>query len=97
MSPSTSNVRPRVIVATLLAERGETGVQSHFNAFRRYLNEKGGEVDVVTPFRAPAVLVYPIFGLRKVIDLVSGGLSVWWYRHWHYILLEVRIAPSLAD
>jgi glycosyltransferase involved in cell wall biosynthesis len=97
MFRSTPNNRLRVIVATLLAERGETGVQSHFNAFRRYLNENGGDVDVVTPFRAPAALVYPIFGIRKLIDLVSGAMSVRWYRHWHYVFLKLVLRRILAD
>jgi glycosyltransferase involved in cell wall biosynthesis len=97
MFPSTPNVPTKVIVATLLAECGETGVQSHFNAFRRYLEQNGGDIDVVTPFRAPALLVYPIFGVRKFIDLVSGALSVWWYRHWHYVFLKLALRRVLTD
>ena len=91
------NVATKVIVATLLAERGETGVHSHFNTFRRYLEQNGGEVDVVTPFRAPALLVYPVFGVRKLIDVMSGALSVWWYRHWHYVFLKWMLRRALAD
>ncbi len=78
----------QIIIGTLMREHGETGVQSHFNTFRKYLSENGVEACIVTPFSFHPWLVVPVFGIRKLIDKFSGELSVWWYRYWHYIFLK---------
>jgi hypothetical protein len=75
------------MIATLCRETGQEGVQTHFNEFRRFLNQRGGEVDFVNPFCAPAPLIWPTFGIRHVIAPVSGSGSVWWYRQFHYVFL----------
>jgi glycosyltransferase involved in cell wall biosynthesis len=83
-----------IVVATLLHENGHTGVQSHFNTFRNYLLQQCKHVSIVTPFHYYRALVYPIFGLRRLIDRVSGSVSVWWYRYWHYIFLKQALRRS---
>lgn len=87
----------RFIFATLLREQGETGVQSHMGAFREYLEGKGQEVCVVTPFDNPRLLVYPVFAVRRCIDPLSGSMSVLWYRYWHYFYLKMALRRVLAD
>jgi glycosyltransferase involved in cell wall biosynthesis len=79
---------PLIVVATLLHEFGPTGVQTHFNALREYAHSQGKAVIVATPYSAPMWLVYPVFALRRLIDPISGTVSVWWYRYWHRIFLE---------
>jgi glycosyltransferase involved in cell wall biosynthesis len=86
-----------IIIATLLREEGETGVQSHIGAFREYLTARGREVRVITPFANPRPLVYPVFAVRRVIDPLCGPLSVWWYRYWHYRFLRLALRRELAD
>lgn len=81
-------ISPNVVIATLLRPRGDTGVQTHFNAFADYLKEKGIGVSIATPFGYPKWILYPMFGVRKAIDPLSGAGSVWWYRYWHYIFLR---------
>lgn len=83
-----------IIVATLLHENGQTGVHSHFNTFRRYLTQRCNHISVVTPFHYYRAIVYPIFGLRRLIDRLSGSASVLWYRYWHYILLKHALRRS---
>jgi len=84
-----------ILIATVLREQGETGIQTHFNTFRKYLVERGVTVAVVTPFLCPQWAVIPIFGVRKLLDRVSGELSVWWYRYWHYLFLKAALRQQL--
>jgi len=87
-------MKPTIVVATVLRPEGETGVQSHFNTL---LTQLGDQVDAarVTPFDAPAVLAYPVFAIRKLVDPVSGSASVWWYRYWHYVFLKLALRSKL--
>src|SRR3569832_484408 len=86
-----------IIIATLLHVHGATGVQAHFNAFKDYLLARGVVVCFVTPFDAQRALVYPMFGMRYVIDRVHDEASVWWYRHWHYVFLKQALRERLRD
>lgn len=87
----------RVTIATIMREHGETGVQTHFNAVRAWLMTQGVPVQVLTPFSAPRSVVYPVFGLRRLVDRVHSGASVWWYRHWHYLFLREVLRRRLRD
>lgn len=93
MSHSTE---PAIVIATLLHEQGPTGVQTHFNAFRRYMESADNRVEVITPYDAHKVLVYPVFALRRLIDPLSGTLSVWWYRYWHALFLQWALRKRLV-
>ncbi len=84
-----------VIVATIMRPEGETGVQTHFNAFAAYLAARGDHCRVVTPFDLPRALVVPTFGVRRVLDRLSGPASVWWYRFWHALLLWAALRLRL--
>jgi glycosyltransferase involved in cell wall biosynthesis len=75
---------------------GDTGVQTHFNAFLRFLTARQHRARCITPFSVSGAFVYPIFGARRLIDPVSGALSVWWYRHWHGKFLQHVLARELA-
>jgi glycosyltransferase involved in cell wall biosynthesis len=90
-------MRREVIIATLLAEKGETGVQAHLSATRDYLLQQNDRVTVVTPFSASRALVYPLFGMRKLFDRFCGPLSVWWYRYWHYVILRKELKSKLKS
>jgi len=89
--------RPPVIyIATVVRATGETGVQTHCNGFMRFLEKRQRRALCVTPFSAPRGLVYPVLGLRRLIDPASGPLGVWWYRYWHGRLLEYALVRQLA-
>jgi glycosyltransferase involved in cell wall biosynthesis len=92
--PSAS-AEPQLLIATLLHSHGPTGVQTHFNTLVRYAKESGGKANIVTPFDAPALFVFPIFAVRKLLDRVSGTASVWWYRHWHELFLKLALSREL--
>lgn len=82
------NAQSPVVIATIMRAEGETGAQSHFNAFHRYLsNARIGRV-LITPYSAPKVLVYPMFAVRRMLELLRRALNVWWYRIWHRFVLK---------
>jgi len=76
---------------------GDTGVQTHFRTFVEWLESKGHQAAIVTPFNAPRMLVYPVFAVRRIIDRLNGPASVWWYRYWHTVFLEFALRQRLAS
>jgi len=88
---------PDIVVATLLHRYGETGIQTHINEFGRHVVERGGKYEIVTPFSYCSILVYPVFAFRKIIQPLSGPLSVWWYRTFHYFFLKLALARKLKN
>lgn len=88
---------PAIVVATLMRPEGETGVQSHFRTFHRWLAGHQRAVRIVTPFDAPRWKVLPVFGLRRAVQLASKPGSVWWYRHWHAAFLRQALRDVLRS
>lgn len=86
-----------IIIATLMRQDGETGVQTHVRSLVDYLAGAGHGFDLVTPYSAPRWQVYPVFALRRLIDPVHRSTSVWWYRHWHAVFLFRALRRRLAD
>ncbi len=86
-----------VVIASMMREHGETGVQTHVRAVRDWLARNGRPVQLVTPFNSPRWLVYPAFGLRRLIDRVNKPASVWWYRYWHAVFLRRALHRQLVD
>jgi glycosyltransferase involved in cell wall biosynthesis len=86
-----------VIIATILREEGSTGVQTHVQQLRRYLEQLGTTTELVTPFSWGHTLTVPVFGFRLALKRVSGSASVAWYRHWHEAFLRNALRRSLAE
>ena len=86
-----------VVIATILREEGNTGVQTHVRQLRRYLGECGRASTLVTPFSWGRALTVPVFGLRLALERCSGAASVAWYRHWHEVFLRNALRRSLAE
>lgn len=80
----------------MMREQGETGVQTHVRAVRDWLARNGRPAQLVTPFSYSRWLVYPVFGLRRLIDRVNKPASVWWYRYWHTIFLRRALRRRLS-
>jgi len=85
-----------VVIASMMREHGETGVQTHVRAMRDWLTAHGRAVRLLTPFSNPRALVYPVFGVRRLIDRLHKPTSVWWYRHWHAVFLRLALRRQLA-
>lgn len=88
---------PPVIIATIFREAGSTGVHTHFEQLRGYLERHGTEVTVVTPFSWRRPLTYFAFSPRLVLKYCSRPASVLWYRHWHELFLYRALRRTLAD
>ena len=86
-----------IVIATILRSQGDTGVQTHFRAFADYLSKTGRQFELITPFNAPLWQVYPVFGLRKLVNLLSPSLGVWWYRYWHTVFLRQALRRHLKS
>lgn len=86
-----------ILIATLMRPHGETGVQTHVRAVRDWLAQHGRSAQLITPFDCPQWQVYPVFGLRRLLDRVSREASVWWYRHWHAFFLQRALSARLSD
>jgi glycosyltransferase involved in cell wall biosynthesis len=61
-----------------------------------WLSAHDKQAELVTPYAVPKFLVYPVFGIRRLIDLLSSTSSVWWYRYWHGLFLEWALRRRLA-
>ena len=86
-----------VVIATILREEGNTGVQTHVRQLRLYLKERGTPTTLVTPFSWGTALTVPVFGFRLALERCSGAASVAWYRHWHEVFLRNALRRSLAE
>jgi glycosyltransferase involved in cell wall biosynthesis len=86
-----------VVIASLLREEGHTGVQTHVQQLRRYLEERGTSARLVTPFSWGRLLTYPVFGFRLLLERFSAGGGVMWYRHWHEVFLRNALRRHLAQ
>jgi len=97
-SPPRADREPALplLIATILPERGTTGVQTHFREVRRSLDQLGAPSDLVTPFSWSRAVTVPVFGLRCVLERCSTSASVRWYRHWHEVLLHSALRRRLA-
>ena len=84
-----------IVIATIMRAKGDTGVQTHFNEFRHYLNKCGIDSTLVTPFSYLKGLSFFIMGVRTIIDRFNGEVSVWWYRYWHYFFLRLALKRKL--
>ena len=86
-----------IIVATIMRPTGDTGVQTHFQTFVKWLHDKGSTAEIITPYNSPLWMVYPIFAVRRIIDRLYSPASVWWYRYWHTVFLERALRRHLAS
>lgn len=67
---------------------GETGVQTHCRMFLRAARQVGLNARMLTPFDRGRTVVYPSFGVGRLIKPFHKGLWVWWYRRGHYAVLR---------
>ena len=86
-----------LLIATIMRPDGDTGVQTHYRAYMAYLNKRTLPVRLVTPFDSPKWQSYPVFAMRKLLGLMSGDASVWWYRYWHAFFLRHVLRRVLSN
>ncbi|MBE0446826.1 MAG: glycosyltransferase [Actinobacteria bacterium] len=79
--------KQKVYIVTLLAPRGETGVQTHFNAFAdiAWLNQV--EVDIITPGKANMVMRGTLRRIGILLGWCKKEWGILWTRWVQYVLL----------
>ena len=86
-----------VIIPTLLARGGATGVQAHVRQVSRYLAVINVNHAVVTPFDILRPLSYPLFALRRVLEVVAPAFAIWLYRCGHGAFLRLALRRHLRS
>ncbi|HEX9116186.1 MAG TPA: glycosyltransferase [Anaerolineae bacterium] len=87
-----------LVIATILPGDGVTGVDTHIQQLRQYLEGCGTTSTLVTPFSWGRLLTYPVFGLRPLLlERFSRPASLAWYLHWHEVFLRNALRVRLAD
>ena len=82
-----SNSGASLFIATMMPPSGETGVQTHFNELRGYLESRQVATDILTPFGAPNALRILAGGICRVLALFSTRLSRYASLHLNQALL----------
>ena len=86
-----------IVIATLLRAQSDTRVQTYFRTFADYLSKSDRPFALITPYSAPLWQVYPVVGLRMLVNLLSPSLGVWWYRYWHAFFLRQALKRHLKS
>lgn len=86
-----------ILISSSMRREGQTGLQTHARMFLASLTERRRTCAMVTPYNAPLWQVYPIFGLRKLIDPLNGSASVWWHMRWHEHFLRQALRRRLRQ
>ena len=87
--------QPNIIIATIQTPRGVTGLNTHIDQVKRFMEADGIEVTVVTPLSRYRALALLIFALRKLIDPVNGALGVWWFYRCRAMFLRLALSRIL--
>lgn len=88
---------PKIVIVMLCREFGETGIQASVNSFQAYCRKNRYPSQLVTSYSAPALLVFPLFAVRKLITPLNKEWSVWWFRYWHYQCLKFALRPVVRQ
>lgn len=92
-----ANRQASIFIVTIMRPTGETGVQTHSNALIEAAKQMGVDIQLITPFGLSKALVYPVFGVRRFVHLLSTELGVWWYRYWHFMFLRRQLFQRLSS
>jgi glycosyltransferase involved in cell wall biosynthesis len=86
---------PDLIIASLQQRGAAIGPNSHTDQFERYLQDAGIRCQVLTPFSDLKPLAYPVLAARRMIDLVSKPVGVWWFLRFRRLFLRRCISRAL--
>ena len=96
-SPSPDLPQVPLVIASILRQNGNTGVETHVRQLLEFLAGSDADVSVLTSFSWGRALALPVFGLRSVLRRLSNSASVVWYRHWHEVFLRQALRRHLAQ
>ncbi len=92
-----SKTSTRVVITTVMSPTGTTGLQTHVQEVRDYLEHAGRSVQIVTPRSRADYLAAPVFAARYALDRLTpaGGLVM--YRATHRAFLTNALRHELKD
>lgn len=64
------------------------GIQKHIHVFAGEARQRGIPVEILTPFHAPRVIWFLLFGAGKVFAYVNKPFYAWWYERTRLDLLR---------
>jgi glycosyltransferase involved in cell wall biosynthesis len=94
-NPASNEAVP-LVIASILPTYGSTGVHTHIWQLRGYLDGQGISSTLLTSFSWGGLFTRAVFAVRLILVRVSGGASVFWYRHWHEFFLRMALRRHLA-
>ncbi len=83
------------VLASVMRQVVQSGVQTHTLMFERYLRGRGRRVSIIDPLSARSALVTPVFAARYGIAPFHEAAGVWWYLHWHERYLRKALLHHL--
>ncbi len=89
--------KPQIMLATMMRREGKTGLQTHSRMFISFLESHQRPCTLVTPYDAPLWQVYPVFGIRKLVEPINSSAGVWWHDRWHAHFLEAALRKRLCS
>ena len=89
-----------IVIATLHRPTNTIGgIQKHFNVLLEVAREVGLQAEVVSPFSAPAPLTYPLLGIGKGLEKLSGSryspAHAWYYERARLLLMRRALRQKL--
>ncbi len=88
--------RPKLFFAFVMRANGVTGIHTSMHATLKAFQDLGVAGEIVTPFDAPPIQYFPVFGMRKLITPFSRAAGVWWHRRFHGALLQRVLQEKLT-
>lgn len=84
-----------IVIASLLRDVGQTGVQTHVRTFRDALRESGQAPVLVTPYSRPLWEGGTAYVARHVVHMLNPAAAVRWYRYASEHLLATALQQVL--
>ena len=88
---------PEIIIASIQRRQAAIGPNTHNDQFERFLATAGIRCRVLTPFSRFKTVAYPVLAARRLIDLVSKPVGVWWFLHFRRLFLRLCLSHALRQ
>ncbi len=92
---TTRQRKPEIIIASIQRRQAAVGPNTHTDQFEKFLATAGMRCQVLTPFSNFKLVAYPVLAARRLIDLVSKPVGVWWLLRLRRLFLRLCISHAL--
>jgi len=90
-------VKPsHLVIVTLMARQGNTGVQTHFNAIAQYAASQGVKVSIVDPYQFNRWIRKIPGAINKLLSRINLELAILESRFFHYRFLRRLLRATLV-